>query len=96
MAPTAANNQVLIRTRMGWLLKNMSGPRNAIRVPVQIGAMNDRFVEITGGLVGGDEVVTTGAYSLGFASPSGFCYAFRRATGETPRQFRQRVRRTRG
>ena len=32
------------------------------------------------------------AYSLGFASPSGFCYAFRRATGETPRQFRQRAR----
>lgn len=31
------------------------------------------------------------AYSLGFASPSGFCYAFRRALGETPRQFRQRV-----
>jgi AraC family transcriptional regulator len=28
------------------------------------------------------------AYSLGFASPSGFCFAFRRATGQTPRQFR--------
>jgi len=38
-----------------------------VRVPVQLGAMNDRFVEITGGLVAGDEVVTTGAYSLGFA-----------------------------
>ncbi len=34
------------------------------------------------------------AYSLGFASPSGFCFAFRRATGETPREFRQRVWRT--
>jgi AraC family transcriptional regulator len=30
------------------------------------------------------------AYSLGFASPSSFSYAFRRAVGETPRQFRQR------
>jgi hypothetical protein len=29
--------------------------------------MNDRFVEVTAGLVAGDEVVTTGAYSLGFA-----------------------------
>ena len=29
--------------------------------------MNDRSVEITSGLVAGDEVVTTGAYSLGFA-----------------------------
>lgn len=38
-----------------------------VRVPVQIGAMNDRFVEVTGGLLEGDEVVTTGAYSLGFA-----------------------------
>jgi AraC family transcriptional regulator len=34
------------------------------------------------------------AYSLGFASPSGFCFAFRRATGETPRQFQQRLLRT--
>jgi hypothetical protein len=38
-----------------------------VRVPVQIGVMNDRFVEITAGLVAGDEVVTTGAYSLAFA-----------------------------
>ena len=38
-----------------------------VRIAVQTGAMNDRFVEITGGLVAGDEVVTTGAYSLGFA-----------------------------
>jgi AraC family transcriptional regulator len=34
------------------------------------------------------------AYSLGFASPSGFCYAFRRATGLTPRQFRDGTART--
>jgi hypothetical protein len=34
---------------------------------VEVGATNDRFVEIKGGLVAGDEVVTTGAYSLGFA-----------------------------
>lgn len=38
-----------------------------VRIPVQVGAMNDRFVEITAGLVAGDEVVTTGAYSLAFA-----------------------------
>ncbi len=30
------------------------------------------------------------AYSLGFASPSSFSYAFRRALGETPREFRRR------
>lgn len=27
------------------------------------------------------------AFALGFASPSSFCYAFRRATGQSPRQF---------
>jgi AraC family transcriptional regulator len=31
------------------------------------------------------------AYSLGFASPSSFSYAFRRSVGESPRQFRQRI-----
>ena len=31
------------------------------------------------------------SYSLGFKSPSNFSTAFRRATGESPRQFRQRV-----
>jgi AraC family transcriptional regulator len=31
------------------------------------------------------------AYATGFSSPSSFCYAFRQATGETPRQFRQRL-----
>ncbi len=38
-----------------------------VRAAVQTGAMNDRFVEVTSGLVAGDEVVTTGAYSLAFA-----------------------------
>ncbi len=31
-------------------------------------------------------------YSLGFASPSSFSFAFRRATGQTPREFRQSLR----
>lgn len=31
------------------------------------------------------------AYTLGFSSPSSFCYAFRKASGETPRQFRCRL-----
>lgn len=38
-----------------------------VKIPVVTGAMNERIVEITGGLTAGDEVVTTGAYSLGFA-----------------------------
>ena len=42
-------------------------------------------------LLAADKSVKAIAYSLGFASPSSFSYAFRRAVGETPRQFRQRV-----
>jgi AraC family transcriptional regulator len=42
-------------------------------------------------LLAADQSVKAIAYSLGFASPSSFSYAFRRAVGETPRQFRQRV-----
>lgn len=37
------------------------------------------------------ESVKAISYSLGFSSPSSFCYAFRRATGVTPREFRQRI-----
>lgn len=42
-----------------------------LRTPVQVGAMNDRYVEIISGLMPGDEVVAKGAYPLGFASGSG-------------------------
>ena len=38
-----------------------------VRVPVQTGVLNDRFAEVTAGLIAGDEVVTNGAYSLAFA-----------------------------
>jgi len=38
-----------------------------IKTPVQVGEMNDRFVEIISGLLPADEVVTRGAYSLSFA-----------------------------
>lgn len=44
-------------------------------------------------LLGTDESIKAVAYSMGFGSPSSFTCAFRRATGETPRQYRQRLRR---
>jgi AraC family transcriptional regulator len=41
-----------------------------------------------------DESVKAIAYSLGFGSPSSFCFAFRRVTGDTPGEFRHRLRGT--
>jgi multidrug efflux pump subunit AcrA (membrane-fusion protein) len=48
-------------------VKDYDLPNAFVKSPVQIGASNDRFVEVLGGLIVGDEVVTTGAYSLAFA-----------------------------
>ena len=45
-------------------------------------------------LLATDQTVTTIADSLGFSSLSAFTHAFHRATGETPRAFRQRVPRS--
>lgn len=42
-----------------------------VKVPVVLGAQNDRFVEIVKGLFPGDEVVTRGAYALAFAGKGG-------------------------
>lgn len=60
----ALQGDVLSRT---VYVKDYDLPHAFVKVPVQIGAMNDRFVEVTAGLIAGDEVVTTGAYSLAFA-----------------------------
>ncbi len=38
-----------------------------VKVPVVLGAQNDRFIEVTKGIFPGDEVVTRGAYALAFA-----------------------------
>lgn len=42
-------------------------------------------------LLASDHCVKTIAHRLGFSSPSNFSVAFRRATGEAPRDYRQRV-----
>lgn len=42
-------------------------------------------------LLSTEQGVKTIAYAMGFSSTSSFSYAFRRATGITPRQFRQRA-----
>jgi cobalt-zinc-cadmium efflux system membrane fusion protein len=48
-------------------VKHFDLPNAFIKTPVQVGQMNDRFVEIVSGLLPADEVVTRGAYSLSFA-----------------------------
>lgn len=52
-------------------VKDFDLPNAFVRTPVQIGAKNERSVEIQSGLFPGDEVVTTGAYLLGFAGGGG-------------------------
>jgi AraC family transcriptional regulator len=42
-------------------------------------------------LLATDQSIKAIAYTLGFASPSSFCFAFRRATQQTPSQYRQRL-----
>lgn len=48
-------------------VKDYGIPHAFVKSPVQLGARNDEFVEITSGLIPGDEVVTRGAYALSFA-----------------------------
>ena len=48
-------------------VKDFDLPNAFLRVPVVLGERNDRFVEVLNGLFPGDEVVTQGSYSLGFA-----------------------------
>ncbi len=48
-------------------VKHFDIPNAFIKTQVQVGQMNDRFVEITKGLLPADEVVTHGGYSLSFA-----------------------------
>ncbi len=48
-------------------VKHFDLPNAFVRTPVEVGAMNDRHVEILSGLFPADEVVTQGAYSLSFA-----------------------------
>lgn len=48
-------------------VKHFDIPNAFIKTTVQVGQINDRFVEITSGLLPADEVVIRGGYSLSFA-----------------------------
>ena len=49
----------------------------------------ERRIETARSRLGGGESVKSIAFAMGFRSPSSFCHAFRRATGQTPQQYRQ-------
>ncbi|MBV6498439.1 MAG: Multidrug resistance protein MdtA [Prosthecobacter sp.] len=51
-------------------VKDFDLPNAFVKTLVTVGEINDRFVEITNGLLPADEVVTRGAYSLSFAGAS--------------------------
>ena len=51
-------------------VKDFDLPNAFVSTPVQVGEMNDRYVEIISGLFPADDVVTRGAYSLSFAGAS--------------------------
>lgn len=48
-------------------------------------------IEQAQALLATDSSIKAIAYTLGFSSPSSFCYAFKRSTGESPGQYRQRL-----
>jgi AraC family transcriptional regulator len=48
-------------------------------------------IELAKEMLASDSSVKAIAYTLGFSSPSSFCYAFRRASGQSPGQYRQSV-----
>jgi AraC family transcriptional regulator len=45
-------------------------------------------------LLSGEQSIKTISYSMGFASSAAFCYAFRRATGRSPGDYRRQIRRS--
>jgi multidrug efflux pump subunit AcrA (membrane-fusion protein) len=48
-------------------VKDFDLPNAFVKAPVVVGEQNDGYIEIVSGLFPGDEVVTQGSYSLGFA-----------------------------
>jgi AraC family transcriptional regulator len=55
--------------------------------------MAERSLEHAKRLLASGDRVKSVAFALGFTAPSNFATAFQRATGETPRQYRQRASR---
>jgi AraC family transcriptional regulator len=86
-APTLSELAALCRISVRQLTRGFRASRGC-----SIGAyIADSRLEHARRMLGGDESVKAIAYTLGFASPSAFCFAFRRAMGQTPREYRNRA-----
>ena len=55
-------------------------PNSFVKSSVVTGEENDQYIEIKSGLFPGDEVVTKGAYLLGFAGGAETCRSRKRST----------------
>lgn len=54
-------------TKRVVFVRDFEIPNAFVRAPIVLGESNDKYVEVLSGLFPGDEVVTTGSYSLSFA-----------------------------
>jgi AraC family transcriptional regulator len=87
-APTLAELASLCRLSVRQLTRAFRSSRNC-----SIGDyIEQRRVDVAKRLLQTDACIKAIAHSMGFSSPSSFSYAFRRATGTTPRQFSARAR----
>jgi AraC family transcriptional regulator len=86
-APTLSELATLCRLSVRQLTRGFRTSRGC-----SIGThIADSRLEHAKRMLAGDESVKAIAYTLGFASPSAFCFAFRRAMGQTPREYRGRA-----
>jgi AraC family transcriptional regulator len=84
-APSLTELATLCRISVRQLTRGFGASRGT-----SIGAyVSDSQMSHAKRLLATDESVTAIAEQLGFSSSSNFCYAFRRALGKTPKQFRQ-------
>lgn len=88
-APTLAELAALCKLSVRQLTRGFRASRGC-----SIGDfIANQRITVAKNLLGTGQSVKEIAYRLGYASPSSFCYAFRRATGVTPRDFQRRIAR---
>lgn len=86
-APTLNELAALCRVSVRQLTRGFRSSRGS-SIGEHIAATR---IELAKRMLHADNSVKGIAYTLGFASPSSFCFAFKRATGATPNEFRQRA-----